>query len=193
MDYTLLILTFASVSLLPGFCMNLAFSLGLSLGYKNTLWMMFGELIGLALVILCCALGAGFILQYEILFKIFQICAALYLLYIAFILFKANNQITQEKVVKKRKFSLIFQGFIASSSNPKAWIFMLSILPYFLQFKVNLSFLVFVILLIEFCSLSLYALGGSVFKIFMNKHLDKINKFSALCLFVLALSIIYKV
>lgn len=193
MDYTLLILTFASVSLLPGFCMNLAFSLGLSLGYKNTLWMMFGELIGLALVILCCALGAGFILQYEILFTIFQICAALYLLYIAFILFKANNQITQEKVVKKRKFSLIFQGFIASSSNPKAWIFMLSILPYFLQFKVNLSFLVFVILLIEFCSLSLYALGGSVFKIFMNKHLDKINKFSALCLFVLALSIIYKV
>lgn len=193
MDYTLLILTFASVSLLPGFCMNLAFSLGLSLGYKNTLWMMFGELIGLALVILCCALGAGFILQYEILFKIFQICGALYLLYIAFILFKANNQITQEKVIKKRKFSLIFQGFIASSSNPKAWIFMLSILPYFLQFKVNLSFLLFVILLIEFCSLSLYALGGSVFKIFMNKHLDKINKFSALCLFVLALSIIYKV
>lgn len=183
MDYTLLILTFTSVSLLPGFCMNLAFSLGLSLGYKNTLWMMFGELIGLALVILCCALGAGFILQYEILFKIFQICAVLYLLYIAFILFKANNQITQEKVIKKRKFSLIFQGFIASSSNPKAWIFMLSILPSFLQFEVNLSFLLFVILFIEFCSLSLYALGGSVFKIFMNKHLDKINKFSALCLF----------
>ncbi|EMQ6979878.1 hypothetical protein WH843_001617 [Campylobacter coli] len=39
MDYTLFILTFVSVSLLPGLCMSLAFSLGLSLGYKNTLWM----------------------------------------------------------------------------------------------------------------------------------------------------------
>ncbi|EIQ0248603.1 hypothetical protein N6A57_001307 [Campylobacter coli] len=57
MDYTLFILTFVSVSLLPGLCMSLAFSLGLSLGYKNTLWMIFGELVGLALVVLCCALG----------------------------------------------------------------------------------------------------------------------------------------
>lgn len=193
MDYALFVLTFISVSLLPGFCMILAFSLGLSLGYKNTLWMMFGELVGLALVVLCCALGAGFILQYEILFKIFQICGALYLLYIAFVIFKTKNQIAQERIVKKRKFSLIIQGFIASSSNPKAWIFMLSILPSFLHLKASLSFLLCVILFIEFCSLSLYTLGGSVFKIFMNKHLDKINKFSALCIFVLALSIIYKV
>ncbi|EPM8487347.1 hypothetical protein ACTSDY_000604 [Campylobacter coli] len=74
MDYTLFILTFVSVSLLPGLCMSLAFSLGLSLGYKNTLWMIFGELVGLALVVLCCALGIEFILRYENLFKFFQIC-----------------------------------------------------------------------------------------------------------------------
>ncbi|EAL5981855.1 LysE family translocator, partial [Campylobacter coli] len=53
--------------------MSLAFSLGLSLGYKNTLWMIFGELVGLALVVLCCALGIEFILRYENLFKFFQI------------------------------------------------------------------------------------------------------------------------
>ncbi|EAL5978804.1 LysE family translocator, partial [Campylobacter coli] len=50
-----------------------------------------------------------------------------------------------------------------------------------------------IILLIEFCSLSLYALGGSIFKIFMNKHLDKINKISALFIFAMALSVLYKV
>ncbi|EGT1673555.1 LysE family translocator [Campylobacter coli] len=193
MDYTLFILTFVSVSLLPGLCMSLAFSLGLSLGYKNTLWMIFGELVGLALVVLCCALGIEFILRYENLFKFFQIAGALYLLYIAFILFKSKSQITQEKIIHKKKFSLIIQGFIASSSNPKAWIFMFSILPSFLKFQVNVNILLLIILLIEFYSLSLYALGGSIFKIFMNKHLDKINKISALFIFAMALSVLYKV
>lgn len=191
MDYTLFILTFVSVSLLPGLCMSLAFSLGLSLGYKNTLWMIFGELVGLALVVLCCALGIEFILRYENLFKFFQIAGALYLLYIAFILFKSKSQITQEKIIHKKKFSLIIQGFIASSSNPKAWIFMFSILPSFLKFQVNVNILLLIILLIEFCSLSLYALGGSIFKIFMNKHLDKINKISALFIFAMALLAYY--
>ncbi|HAA2086661.1 threonine transporter RhtB [Campylobacter coli] len=173
--------------------MSLAFSLGLSLGYKNTLWMIFGELVGLALVVLCCALGIEFILRYENLFKFFQIAGALYLLYIAFILFKSKSQITQEKIIHKKKFSLIIQGFIASSSNPKAWIFMFSILPSFLKFQVNVNILLLIILLIEFCSLSLYALGGSIFKIFMNKHLDKINKISALFIFAMAFSVLYKV
>ncbi|EAL1039243.1 LysE family translocator, partial [Campylobacter coli] len=31
------------------------------------------------------------------------------------------------------------------------------------------------------------------FKIFMNKHLDKINKISALFIFAMALSVLYKV
>ncbi|EHJ7668303.1 LysE family transporter [Campylobacter coli] len=143
MDYTLFILTFVSVSLLPGLCMSLAFSLGLSLGYKNTLWMIFGELVGLVLVVLCCALGIEFILRYENLFKFFQIAGALYLLYIAFVLFKSKSQITQEKIIHKKKFSLIIQGFIASSSNPKAWIFMFSILPSFFKISSECKYFAF--------------------------------------------------
>ncbi|EHU5957025.1 LysE family transporter [Campylobacter coli] len=104
MDYTLFILTFVSVSLLPGLCMSLAFSLGLSLGYKNTLWMIFGELVGLALVVLCCALGIEFILRYENLFKFFQIAGALYLLY-------CLNQ--KVKLLKKK--SSIRKNFLLSS------------------------------------------------------------------------------
>ncbi|HEF9589799.1 TPA: LysE family transporter [Campylobacter coli] len=102
-------------------------------------------------------------------------------------------KLLKKKSSIRKKFSLIIQGFIASSSNPKAWIFMFSILPSFLKFQVNVNILLLIILLIEFCSLSLYALGGSIFKIFMNKHLDKINKISALFIFVMALSVLYKV
>ncbi len=46
----LFIPTIASVSFTPGLCMTLAFTLGLSIGYKRTLWMMLGELTGVATV-----------------------------------------------------------------------------------------------------------------------------------------------
>ena len=42
--------TIAAISLTPGMCMTLAFTLGLSQGYRRTLWMMWGELAGVATV-----------------------------------------------------------------------------------------------------------------------------------------------
>ena len=45
----------AAISLTPGMCMTLAFTLGLSQGYRRTLWMMWGELAGVATVVSTCA------------------------------------------------------------------------------------------------------------------------------------------
>ena len=39
----LFIPTIAAVSFTPGLCMTLAFTLGLSIGYRRTLWMMWGK------------------------------------------------------------------------------------------------------------------------------------------------------
>lgn len=66
MSFALFILSFASISFLPGLCMSLALSLGLSIGFKKTLWMMAGELLGVLVVILICAFSAKLILSYEI-------------------------------------------------------------------------------------------------------------------------------
>ena len=49
--FMLFIPTIAAVSLVPGMCMMLAFTLGMSLGYGRTLWMMAGELMGVATVV----------------------------------------------------------------------------------------------------------------------------------------------
>lgn len=49
--------TFFFVSITPGMCMTLALSLGMSIGYRRTLWMMFGELIGVAVVAMAAVLG----------------------------------------------------------------------------------------------------------------------------------------
>ncbi|EFC32906.1 hypothetical protein C414_000210042 [Campylobacter jejuni subsp. jejuni 414] len=60
-----------------------------------------------------------------------------------------------------------------------------------MKFNTNLFLLVFIILFIEFCSLSLYALGGSLFKTFMNQHVTKLNKISALCVAILGISMFF--
>ena len=40
--------TFFVVSITPGMCMTLALSLGITIGVKRALWMMAGELVGVA-------------------------------------------------------------------------------------------------------------------------------------------------
>ncbi len=50
-DYALLVAfipTFFFVSVTPGMCMTLAMTLGMSIGVRRTLWMMLGELVGVA-------------------------------------------------------------------------------------------------------------------------------------------------
>ena len=48
--------TIATISLSPGMCMALTCTLGLSQGYRRTLWMMWGELAGVATVVSTCVL-----------------------------------------------------------------------------------------------------------------------------------------
>ena len=168
--------------------MLLAFSLGLSLGYRATLWVMVGQLAGLALVVGICIVGLNFLLNYEFAFQILRYFAVAFLFYMGFKLWHTKLSIKQGKITKKRRFSLMLQGFITSITNPKAWIFFISLLPSFIH--LNLFFLLGLVLVIEFLCLSLYALGGSVFKHFMNAHLDKIGKFSALCVVGIAFSLL---
>ena len=85
MDLTLLIAFSASfflVALSPGLCMTLAMSLGISIGVRRTLWMMAGELTGIALVGASAVLGvAALLLKAPTVFAVFKWIGAAYLLY----------------------------------------------------------------------------------------------------------------
>lgn len=43
--------TFFFVSITPGMCMTLSLSMGMSIGLKRTMNMMYGELLGVAVVV----------------------------------------------------------------------------------------------------------------------------------------------
>ena len=80
---TMFIPTFFFVSITPGMCMTLALTLGMSIGYRRTLWMMVGELVGVALVSVSAVLGiAAIMLNYPWLFTALKFIGVGYILYL---------------------------------------------------------------------------------------------------------------
>jgi len=171
-DSTLLVLfipTFFLVSITPGMCMTLAMTLGMSIGVRQTLWMMWGELLGVALVAIAAVVGVSAVmLQFPQIFSVLKLVGASYLLYVGINMWQSkgklavgNENVSDKKVDRQQLFN---QGLITAIANPKGWAFMVSLLPPFINpniaLSMQLSVLISVILLSEFTCMMLYATGG---------------------------------
>lgn len=165
--------TFFFVSITPGMCMTLALSLGMSVGYKRTLWMMLGEVIGVALVAVSAVVGiAAVMLNYPWLFVVFKTAGAGYLFYLGVQMWLSRGKLAlsqeQDDIKSDGHWDLVVQGFITAIANPKGWAFMISLLPPFIDssrpLPAQLVFLVGIIMLSEFVCMTLYATGGKGLK-----------------------------
>ncbi|MDP2325436.1 MAG: LysE family translocator [Gammaproteobacteria bacterium] len=172
MDLTLLIAFSASfflVALSPGLCMTLAMSLGISIGVRRTLWMMAGELTGIGLVGASAVLGvAALMLEAPTAFAVFKWIGAAYLLYMGWQTWRAEPLLPEQLAGDHRRTrsSLMLQGFITAVGNPKAWAFLVALLPPFVDqsrpLAPQLTALLALMLIIEFTCLQIYANGGRV-------------------------------
>lgn len=160
--------TFFFVSITPGMCMTLSMTLGMTIGVRRTLWMMAGELIGVALVAIAAAVGvAAVMLHYPLLFKVVKYAGGAYLLYLGVQMWRAKGKLAMtldgNKPAASRR-QLASQGFVTAIANPKGWAFMISLLPPFIDASRalggQLTMLVGIILCTEFSCLILYAAGG---------------------------------
>ncbi|WP_017444089.1 LysE family translocator [Gayadomonas joobiniege] len=166
--------TFFFVSLTPGMCMTLAMSLGMSVGYRRALWMMLGELAGVALVAISAVLGiASIMLNYPWLFVLLKCVGGGYLIYLGICLWQSKSKLAikldaQATVPTQSRSALIGQGFVTAVANPKGWAFMVALLPPFINgeqaIAPQLLILVGTILVLEFICMSLYASGGKGLK-----------------------------
>ena len=170
MDLTRLIAfggSFFLVALSPGLCMTLAMSLGISIGVRRTLWMMMGELAGMALVGTSALLGvAALLLQAPTFFAIFKWVGAAYLLYMGWQTWR-TKPLRPEQLAgdnRRSRSSLILQGFVTAVANPKAWAFFVALLPPFVDQRrpliPQLLALLALMLILEFICLQIYAHGG---------------------------------
>ena len=168
--------TFFFVSITPGMCMTLAMTLGMSIGVRRTLWMMIGELLGVATVAIAAVLGvASIMLNYPDAFAILKWVGGAYLIYIGFNMWRAKGKMSVDtsKPSDVSRKSLFTQGFVTAIANPKGWAFMISLLPPFISVEhavaPQLLVLLGVIMISEFLCMLAYATGGKSLRLFLSR------------------------
>ncbi len=177
---TVFIPTFLFVSLTPGMCMTLSMSLGMTIGFRRTFWMMYGELLGVGLVAAASVVGvAAVTLRYPVIFLLLKSLGGLYLGYLGIQMWmsKGSMAVNFEAGATRLEVSarqLAMQGFITAIANPKGWAFFIALLPPFIDYQQplysQLGLLLGIILVVEFLSLVLYAGGGKTLNRLLMKQ-----------------------
>ncbi|MEI8611221.1 LysE family translocator [Enterovibrio sp. Hal110] len=170
--------TFFFVSVTPGMCMTLAMTLGMSIGVRRSLHMMWGELIGVALVSISSVIGvAAIMLNYPSLFSVLKYVGGAYLFYLGLQMWMSRGKMAIPSDLSAgtdtSPMTLAMQGFVTAIANPKGWAFMISLLPPFinptLAMPPQLTVMIGIILMTEFGCLLLYASGGRTLRHFLQK------------------------
>ena len=167
--------------------MTLAFTLGLSQGYRRTLWMMWGELAGVATVVSTCVVLLAWIQSLsEVYFAVLALVGGSYLLWIAYRLWTQLARFSSgENQPQLSAAALLILGYVTAVVNPKGWGFMIALLPGFMSVDYStpqqLVAFLGVMLPSEFISMTPYATGGSGFRRFLtaDAYLARLNKLAA--------------
>jgi len=179
-DYTSLVIfipTFFFVSITPGMCMTLALTLGMSIGVRRAMWMMLGELIGVAAVAIAAVIGvASVMLKYPDIFAVVKYLGGAYLAYVGLQMWLSKGKMSltnNEEPTDISRLTLFNQGLFTAVSNPKGWAFMVSLLPPFINTQLDITpqlmVLLSVIIISEFICMMLYASGGKTLRVFLSK------------------------
>lgn len=153
--------------------MTLALSLGISIGVRRSLYMMWGELIGVGLVAASAALGvATLMLKYPDAFTVLKLGGGAYLIWLGIEMLRSRGKLVLKEPGETQEIAsagqLALNGFITAVANPKGWAFFVTLLPPFIDSSLpmapQLSVLVLLILLLEFSCLLIYASGGKLLR-----------------------------
>jgi len=170
---------FFIISITPGLCMTLALTMGIAIGVRNTMKMMFGELIGVLIVAGISVVGGGAIVSsFPMAFLFLKYGGGLYLMVVGYQMINSRGSLALNfdgaNVYEISFIKLSLQGFITAVANPKGWAFFIAIVPAFINYEISLfpqmSALVFIILVIEFLSLMLYASGGQALGVLLKRR-----------------------
>lgn len=125
------------ISLSPGAGAIASMSSGLQYGFLRGYWNALGLQIGLALQIAIVAAGVGAILATSALaFSLIKWFGVVYLVYLAVKQWRALPSDMASNSAERpigRPLTLVLRGFLVNFSNPKAIVFMLAVLPQFID------------------------------------------------------------
>lgn len=127
------------ISLSPGAGAIASMSAGLQYGFGRGYWNALGLQLGLALQIAIVAAGVGAILSAsELAFSLIKWFGVFYLVFLGIKQWRAlPGDLSEEASMRPigRPLTLVLRGFLVNVSNPKAVVFMLAVLPQFIDPK----------------------------------------------------------
>ncbi|MDR0279765.1 MAG: LysE family transporter [Paucimonas sp.] len=125
------------ISLSPGAGAIASMSCGLQYGFWRGYWNALGLQLGLILQIAIIAAGVGAVLAASATaFQVIKWFGVAYLVYLAVKQWRAlPADLSDDSAVRPigKPLSLVFRGFLVNVSNPKALVFMLAVLPQFIN------------------------------------------------------------
>ncbi|NIE98028.1 threonine transporter RhtB [Acinetobacter sp. Tr-809] len=124
------------ISISPGAGAIASMSSGLNYGFRHGYWNAIGLQVALLIQILIVAAGVGVLFATTPwAFQVVKWFGVIYLLYLAYAQWKAPIQAIeiQHEQNDKSAWVLVFKGFVVNMSNPKAIVFLLAVLPQFLD------------------------------------------------------------
>jgi len=128
------------IAISPGSGAVLSMSHGLSYGLKRASVTILGLQIGLVLIVIIAGVGVGaLLLTSNLAFNIVKIFGALYLIYLGWLQWcapasgKAMDRSTSVAIPTLSVSQRLMSGFLTNATNPKAILFMVAVLPQFID------------------------------------------------------------
>ncbi|MFA9438927.1 homoserine/homoserine lactone efflux protein [Uliginosibacterium sp. sgz301328] len=124
------------ISLSPGPGALSCMTAGLRYGYRRAVWNIFGLQAGVVMLVTVVAAGLGAILAASaVAFDVVKWLGAAYLVWLGIQQWRASagNDPLEAEVADSSRRNLVLRGFLVNASNPKGILFMLAVLPQFID------------------------------------------------------------
>jgi len=195
LEYFLFLQIILFLFITPGTPRIVIISYSINYGVQKCIWTALGDIsanfIQATLVIF--VIGS-FISDHPLFLNIFKWIGIIYLIYLAFDIYKSRpKDIKSSQISEKNFFSFFKDGFVVAGTSPKAWMFFPFIFPQFIDFNSNyvVQFLILITtyIVLDFLSLIAYAILANKLVVWLKANPKVINTISACVLIVIAIII----
>ena len=192
LDFFLFLQIIIFLFITPGTPRVVIISYSINYGMKKCVWSASGDVIAnfVQATLVIFVIGSFFLDHPEIL-NIFKWAGIIYLLYLAYDIFKSRpKDISKSNNISKSNLSFFKDGFLVAGTSPKAWMFFPFIFPQFIDFNssyiLQFLILIFTYMILDFLSLIGYALLANKLIIWIKVKPKAINTISACVLIIIA-------
>ena len=196
LDFILFLQIIIFLFITPGTPRIVIISYSMNYGVQKCIWTALGDVTAnLVQAILVIFVLSSFFLDNPNFLYFFKWIGVVYLLYLAYDIYKsAPKEISSKIIISKSFLSFFKDGFIVAGTSPKAWLFFPLIFPQFIDFNSNyvVQFIILITtyVVLDFLSLIGYAILAKKLIIWIKANPKTINSISASVLVLIALIII---